>query len=64
MDMDYQYGYLKIFGNNGAVEYTEFAGAVMTWSKSYFYLGERLLSTATPTGSGGEYTEYNHPVKF
>jgi RHS repeat-associated protein len=64
MDMDYGYGYLKIFGNNGAVEYTEFAGAVPTWTKSYFYLSERLLSTVTPNGSGGEYTEYNHPDKL
>jgi RHS Repeat len=37
MDMDYGYGYLKIIG--GAVEYTEFAGTVMTWTKSYVYFG-------------------------
>ncbi len=30
MDFDYGYGYLKIIGAGGAVEYTEFAGSVMT----------------------------------
>lgn len=61
MDLDYGYGYLKIIGAGGAVEYTEFAGAVMTWTKSYTYLGDSILSTITPNGSGGETTEFNHP---
>ena len=64
MDMDYGYGYLKIIGNGGAVEYTEFAGNVMSWSKSYVYLGDSVLSTATPNGSGGEITEFNHPDRL
>ncbi len=61
MDMDYGYGYVKIFGNGGAVEYTEFTGAVMTWSNSYTYLGDSMLSTITPNGTTSETTEYNHP---
>jgi RHS repeat-associated protein len=64
MDMDYGYGYLKIFGNNGAIEYTEFTGAVMTWSKSYIHLGDSLLSTITPNGSGSESIEFNHPDRL
>lgn len=64
MDYDYLSNQLKIFGNNGAVEYTEFSSTVMTWTKSYYYLGERLLSTVTPNGSGGEITEYNHPDRL
>jgi RHS repeat-associated protein len=64
MDLDYQYGYLKIFAHNGAVEYTEFTGAVPSWTKSYIYLGSSQLSTITPNGSGGETTEYNHPDRL
>ncbi|MCY7356289.1 MAG: hypothetical protein LH609_02250, partial [Rudanella sp.] len=45
-------------------EYTEFAGAVPTWTKSYTYLGSSQLSTITPNGTGGEYTEYNHPDRL
>ena len=64
MDMDYGYGYLKIIGGGGAVEYTEFAGAVPTWTKSYVYLGDSVLSTATPNGNGSETTEFNHPDRL
>ena len=51
MDLDYQYGYLKIFASNGDTtlsEYTEFTGAVPTWTKSYIYLDGSQLSTITP----------------
>jgi RHS repeat-associated protein len=64
MDMDYGFGYLKIFCSNGGTtfsEYTEYQGAVPTWTKSYTYLGGSQLSTATPNGAGGESVEYNHP---
>jgi RHS repeat-associated protein len=64
MDLDYQYGYLKIIGGGGAIEYTEFAGAVPTWTKSYVRLGGSILSTITPNGSGGETTEFNHPGRL
>jgi len=67
MDLDYQYGYLKIFASSSGTtlaEYTEFAGAIPTWTKSYTYLGDRLLSTISPNGTNSEYTEYNHPDKL
>ena len=64
MDIDYGYGYLKIFGHGGAVEYTEFAGNVLSWTKTYVYLGERLLSTISPNGNNTEKTEFNHPDKL
>ncbi len=64
MDYDSQYGYLKIFGNVGAVDHTEFTGAVMTWSKSYTYLSGRLLATVTPNGTTNEITEFNHPDRL
>ncbi|HKR12576.1 MAG TPA: RHS repeat-associated core domain-containing protein [Pyrinomonadaceae bacterium] len=46
-------------------EYTE-NGAATTplWSRSYVYLGGRLLSTLTPTGSGGALTTYHHPDRL
>jgi RHS repeat-associated protein len=64
MDYDYISGQFKIFGNGGAVEYTEFSSQVMSWTKSYVYLGERLLSTITPNGNNTETTEYNHPDRL
>ena len=48
----------------GAViaEYFESGGSTTpTWSKSYIYLGARLLSTLEPNGSGGETVRYHHP---
>lgn len=64
MSYDYSLGQLKIYFNSGGItlsEYTEFSSAVPTWTKSFVYLGESLLSTVTPNGQGGEYTEFNHP---
>jgi RHS repeat-associated protein len=34
------------------------------WSKSYLYLGGRLLSKLAPNGSGGESFEYHHPDRL
>ena len=51
-------------GGTTLVEYTEYAQSVPTWTKSYTYLGDSQLSTITPNGSGGEYTEYNHPDRL
>ncbi len=34
------------------------------WSKSYIYLGARLLSTLEPNGSGGEAVRYHHPDRL
>jgi len=46
-------------------EFTEnVASSTPAWSKSYVYLGARLLSTLVPNGSGGETTEYQHPDRL
>ena len=46
-------------------EYVESGGSTTpAWSKSYVYLGNRLLSTLTPNGSGGEAIEYHHPDRL
>jgi RHS repeat-associated protein len=34
------------------------------WSKSYVYLGGRLLSTVAPNGSGGEAIQFHHPDRL
>ena len=42
-------------------EYLESGGSTTpSWSKSYVYLGMRLLTTLTPNGGGGEAVEYHH----
>ncbi len=46
-------------GGTAIAEFTEFTVGVPTWTKSYTYLGSSQLSTITPNGQGGEYTEYN-----
>lgn len=35
-----------------------------SWSKSYIFLGSRLLSILTPNGGGGEAVQYHHPDKL
>ena len=52
-------------GGITVAEFTE-SGASVTpaWSKSYVFLGGRLLSTLTPNGSGGESIEYHHPDRL
>ncbi|HYX29056.1 MAG TPA: RHS repeat-associated core domain-containing protein [Pyrinomonadaceae bacterium] len=61
-------GYRTYFDCEGGAtiaEYTEAdASSVPAWSKSYVYLGGRLLSTVTPNGSGGEATEFHHPDRL
>ncbi|HEX9628646.1 MAG TPA: RHS repeat-associated core domain-containing protein, partial [Pyrinomonadaceae bacterium] len=50
---------------HGSVEYIESGGSTTpVWSKSYVYLGNRLLSTLTPNGSGGESVQYHHPDRL
>ncbi len=54
-------------GEGGATiaEYIESGGSTTpAWSKSYVYLGGRLLSTLTPNGSGGEAVQYHHPDRL
>ena len=46
-------------------EYVESGGSTNpSWSKSYVYLGNRLLSTMKPNGAGGEAVEYHHPDRL
>ena len=52
-------------GSTTIAEYTESGGATTpTWSKSYIYLGARLLSTFETNGSGGEIVRYYHPDRL
>jgi RHS repeat-associated protein len=43
---------------------TQSAPTAPQWSKSYIFLGARLLSTSTPNVSGGEVTQYHHPDRL
>ena len=46
-------------------EYSESdSSTTPAWSKSYVYLGNRLLSTLTPNGSGGEAVQFHHPDRL
>jgi len=50
---------------DGSAEYVENGGSTSPqWSKSYLYLGARLLSTLTPNGAGGEFVQYHHPDRL
>jgi RHS repeat-associated protein len=53
--------YYAATGGSVLAEYTE-SGTSTTpvWSKSYVYLGTRLLSTLAPNGTGGETIQYHH----
>jgi RHS repeat-associated protein len=52
-------------GDATIAEYTEAnSSGVVSWSKSYVYLGGRLLATLQPNGSGGEFTQYHHPDRL
>jgi RHS repeat-associated protein len=57
--------YYNFEGGLAISEYTESGGsATPSWSKSYVYLGGRLLSTLSPNGSGGEAVQHNHPDRL
>src|SRR5262249_5314819 len=46
-------------------EYFESGGSTPpAWTRSYVYLGSRLLSTLTPNGSGGEAMQFQHPDRL
>jgi RHS repeat-associated protein len=55
-----------VWGGGAVIaEYIESGGATIpAWSKSYIYLGSRLLSTVAPNGTGGEYVQYDHPDRL
>jgi RHS repeat-associated protein len=58
-------GVRTYYGCNGSAEYIESGGSTApAWSKSYVYLGGRLLATLTPNGSGGEAVQYHHPDRL
>jgi len=64
---DYNINYLTLYASLGGTtlsEYTEDVSNVPTWTKSYTYLGDSLLSTATPNGTSSEFTEYSHPDRL
>jgi hypothetical protein len=50
-------------GGTTLAEYTEFAYANLTWTKSYTYLGDSQLSTISKAGSS-ELVEFNHPDRL
>jgi RHS repeat-associated protein len=57
--------YFDCEGGSTIAEYYESAGStVPLWSKSYVYLGGRLLSTGVPTGNGGEANQFHHPDRL
>jgi RHS repeat-associated protein len=52
-------------GDATIAEYTEVnSSGVVQWSKSYVYLGARLLATLQPNGGGGEFTQFHHPDRL
>ena len=55
-------------GEGGATiaEFNETPSSPTTpvWSKSYVYLGSRLLSTLTPNGGGTDSVQYHHPDRL
>lgn len=58
-------GVRTYYACHGSVEYIETGGSTTpAWSKSYVYLGGRLLSTVTPNGSGGETIQFHHPDRL
>jgi RHS repeat-associated protein len=63
-----QIGYRTYFdceGGSTIAEYSEGGGSTTpVWSKSYVYLGGRLLSTLTPSGGGGGAIQYHHPDRL
>lgn len=57
--------YFSPSGGLIVAEYIETGSSVTpVFSKSYVYLGERLLSSLSPTGAGGALVEYHHPDRL
>jgi RHS repeat-associated protein len=57
-------GVRTYYACDGSAEYTETGGSTTPqWSKTYIYLGARLLSTLTPNGSG-HFVQYHHPDRL
>jgi RHS repeat-associated protein len=58
-------GLRTYYGCDASMEYVK-SGSSTTpqWSKTYIYLGARLLSTLTTNGSGSEFVQYHHPDRL
>ncbi len=66
MDWDHQSGRWKIYASIGGTtlaEYDELTHTIPTWTKSYTYMGDSVLSTETKVGNN-EVVEYNHPDRL
>lgn len=58
-------GLRTYYACSGSAEYIESSGSsTPSWSKSYVYLGGRLLATLIPNGSGGEAVQFHHPDRL
>jgi RHS repeat-associated protein len=58
-------GLRTYYACDAGMEYVETGSSITPqWSKTYIYLGARLLSTLTPNGSGGELVQYHHPDRL
>ncbi|MGI8541891.1 MAG: RHS repeat domain-containing protein, partial [Aridibacter sp.] len=62
ISQDYATNQKTIYSGQMA-EYTEFTANVPTWTKSYIYFGDTVLSTIEKAGSV-ESTEFNHPDRL
>lgn len=57
--------YFTPSGGVVVAEYIETGSSVIpAFSRSYVYLGERLLSSLSPTGAGGALVDYHHPDRL
>src|ERR1700682_2635232 len=58
-------GLRTYYACGASMEYVESGSSITPqWSKTYIYLGARLLSTLTPNGSGGEAVQHHHPDRL
>jgi RHS repeat-associated protein len=58
--------YYVCSGNKVIAEYGEDAAQPTTpqWTKNSVYLGDRMLATLEPNGSGGQFVQYYHPDRL
>lgn len=58
-------GVRTYYACEGLAEYTETGGSTTPqWSRTYIYLGDRLLSTLTPNGPSDHFVQYHHPDRL
>jgi RHS repeat-associated protein len=58
-------GVRTYYACDSSAEYTETGSSTTPqWSKTYVYLGARLLSTLTPNGPTGHFVQYHHPDRL